>query len=75
MRRHASPVGLVARDGPVSDILRSTKGHDLVVLAAHRKSLMGDWVLGTTVERVLRYSPIPVLSIPSDARRRSTVII
>ncbi|MDX6771186.1 MAG: universal stress protein [Elusimicrobiota bacterium] len=75
VRRDARPESKVAREGPVADILRSTKGHDLVVLAAHRKSLLGDWVLGTTVERVLRHSPVPVLSVPSDARRRSTIII
>ena len=75
VRRDVRPTSKVTYEAPVADILRATKGHDLVVLAAHRKSLLGDWVLGTTVERVLRHSPIPVLSVPSDARRGGQVII
>lgn len=75
VRRDTRPTSEATQGDPVSDILRATRGKDLVVLTAHRKSLLGDWVLGTTVERVLRYSPIPVLSIPSGARRTGTVII
>jgi len=50
---------------PVEEILRAERDRDLVVLVAHRKSLLGDMVLGTTVERVLRHSRLPVLAIPS----------
>lgn len=50
---------------PVKEILRAERGRDLLVLVAHRKSLLGDIVLGATVERVLRHSRIPVLTIPS----------
>lgn len=40
--------------------------HDLVVLSAHRRRVWKEWMLGTTAERVLRHSPIPVLSLPSQ---------
>jgi nucleotide-binding universal stress UspA family protein len=50
---------------PVKEILLAGHDRDLVVLVAHRKSLLGDLVLGATVERVLRHSRIPVLAIPS----------
>jgi nucleotide-binding universal stress UspA family protein len=69
VRRDARPEGEVRRTDPVSDILRAERGRDLVVLAAHRKSLLGDLVLGTTVERVLRGSRVPVLAVPTESRR------
>lgn len=54
----------LARRGPAADIVRAARGRDLVVLAEHRKTLLGDLLLGTTAERVLRRSSAPVLSIP-----------
>lgn len=54
---------------PIPTILREAKRHDLVVLTAHRKSLLRDMVLGTTAERVLRHAPVPVLTAPSRERR------
>ncbi|MDE2292919.1 MAG: universal stress protein [Elusimicrobia bacterium] len=68
----AQRVSAVVREG------RSDRGileeavagrHDLVVLAAHRKTFWQDAVLGMTAERILRHSPIPVLSVPSDAKK------
>lgn len=57
---------LVQRAGkPVEQILREARRHGLVVLTAHRKSLLAELVIGTTVERVLRRSPAPVLAAPS----------
>ena len=50
---------------PVKEILRAERAQDMAVLVMHRKSLLGDMVLGTTVERVLRHSRIPVLAIPA----------
>jgi nucleotide-binding universal stress UspA family protein len=50
----------------IVEILRAERTRDLVVLVAHRKSILGDWALGTTVERVLRRSRVPVLAIPSS---------
>lgn len=57
---------LVLRTGrPLLEILKESRRHGLVVLTAHRKSLLRDLVLGTTAERVLRFSKHPVLSAPS----------
>lgn len=63
--RTVRPILEVRTGHPVKEILRAQRGRDLVVLVAHRKSLLGDIVLGATVERVLRHSRIPVLAIPS----------
>lgn len=65
VRRDVRPELEVRAGDPVKEILRAERSRDLVVLVAHRKSLLGDMVLGTTVERVLRHSRIPVLAIPS----------
>ncbi|MDD5304518.1 MAG: universal stress protein [Elusimicrobia bacterium] len=65
VRRDVRPELEVRVGHPVKEILRAERDRDLVVLVAHRKSLLGDMVLGTTVERVLRHSRIPVLAIPS----------
>jgi nucleotide-binding universal stress UspA family protein len=60
---------LILRGGdPIPDILAESARHGLVVLTAHRKSLLGDFVLGTTVERVVRLAPVPVLAAPSAGR-------
>lgn len=53
---------------PIPVILAEARRHDLVAMTAHRKSLLGDLVLGTTVERVLRHCPVPVLAAPSGER-------
>ena len=56
----------VVRAGvPVKEILLAERSQDLVVLVSHRKSLLGDMVLGTTAERVLRHSRTPLLVMPS----------
>lgn len=51
-------------DEPVPGILRSERGHDLVVLSSHAKASLGDWLLGSTAQRVIRRSPVPVLTVP-----------
>lgn len=61
----AVDVRVIVRSGNVVEtILRTARSHDLVVLVAHRKNILEDIVLGTTVERVLRHSESPVLSFP-----------
>jgi nucleotide-binding universal stress UspA family protein len=60
---------LILRGGnPIPAILDESRKHGLLALTAHRKSLFGDLVLGTTVERVVRHSDIPVLAAPSAGR-------
>jgi len=73
LRTACRPDLQVAGGWPIPTILKAARGHDLVVLSSHRKSLLNDLVLGTTAERVLRYSPVPVLAVPSrePARRRA----
>ena len=63
--RDARPELEVRVGNPVKEILRAARGRDLIVLVARRKSLFGDMVLGTTAERVLRHSPLPVLAMIS----------
>jgi len=52
----------------VTGILKAAKGHDWLILVAHERSVLKDALLGTTVERVLRRSPVPVLSVPAPRR-------
>ena len=70
--RHADRQLLLRWGEPREQILEAAArgGFDLIVLSAHRKPLLGDWVLGSTAERVLRHSPVPVLSVPSVAAKR-----
>ena len=67
LRRSLAPRLLIRSGDPVREILLESKKHQLVVLTAHRKSLLSDLVLGTTAERVLRHSRAPVLTAPSGA--------
>ena len=59
---------------PIPQILRASLSRDLLVVVARSKSLLGDMVLGTTAERLLRYAPVPILVIPAP-KRRGTVLI
>lgn len=65
LRDAVRPRALLKTGDPVAEILKESSGHGLVALTAHRKSLLGDFVLGTTVERVLRHCRVPVLAAPS----------
>ncbi|WP_414475362.1 universal stress protein [Microvirga sp. M2] len=61
IRSHA----LVVAGDPFDGILRaaaSTRA-DLVVMGAHRKQLLRDIMVGTTIERVIRTGPFPVLMV------------
>lgn len=65
VRRAVEPELEVRVGTPVKEILLAARERDMIVLAAHRKSLLGDFVVGTTAERVLRHARVPVLAIPS----------
>jgi nucleotide-binding universal stress UspA family protein len=39
--------------------------YELVVLSAHRRLFAADFVLGSTIERLMRHSKVPVLGVPS----------
>jgi nucleotide-binding universal stress UspA family protein len=53
-----------------AEILReAAEGYDLIALSAHRRTFSTDWVLGSTAERVLRHTSLPLLAVPSEGRR------
>lgn len=61
--------GKVARSmeigsSPVHEILEQSRDYQMMILTAHRKKLLQDWILGSTTERLLRYADIPVLIMP-----------
>lgn len=53
-------------------ILQAAKQHsaDLIVMGAHRKQLLRDIFVGTTIERVIRTGPYPVLMVNTEAGQR-----
>jgi nucleotide-binding universal stress UspA family protein len=62
---------LVVEGDPFDGILRAavlTKA-DLVVMGAHRKQLLRDIFVGTTIERVVRTGPVPVLMVNREVDR------
>lgn len=61
---------VIADEDAARGIRRGAKGHELIVLVEHEKSLLRDLVLGTTAERVLRRSRKPLLAIPAPRRAR-----
>ena len=65
--RYARLGRIIATGQAAEAILRAVERerYDLIVLSAHRKPFWESFVLGTTAERVIRHSPVPVLSIPS----------
>lgn len=64
--RHAcKPKIEIGFGNPAHEIATAARAHQLVVLAAHSKGFLNDLTLGTTVERVLRHSPCPILAIPT----------
>ncbi|HVC08907.1 MAG TPA: universal stress protein [Elusimicrobiota bacterium] len=65
--RYAGLGRIIATGQAAEAVLRAVERerYDLVVLAAHRKPFWESLIMGTTAERVIRHSPVPVLSIPS----------
>ena len=62
------PRALVVEGDPFDGILRAaaSTGADLVVMGAHRKQLLRDILVGTTIERVIRTGPFPVLMVNKE---------
>ena len=56
---------------PVDQILSeiSAKNIDLVVVGTHGRGMVGHLLLGSVAERLVRRSPVPVLTVHGDARR------
>jgi nucleotide-binding universal stress UspA family protein len=55
---------------PVDQILATVAEQkiDLVVLGTHGRGMVGHLLLGSVAERVIRRSPVPVLTLHGDAR-------
>jgi universal stress protein E len=62
---------LVVTGDPFDGILRAAAdvNADLIVMGSHRKQLL-DIVIGTTIERVIRQGPFPVLMVNNEAQRK-----
>lgn len=61
---HGLPAEIVVRAGhPAGAIaaLAAEEGADLVVMGAHRRRILADIFVGTTIERVIRRASVPVL--------------
>lgn len=60
------PTFLSRRGRPYEEIVAAAQdeGCDLVVVAARARGRLQDGLIGTTAERVLRVSPVPVLAVP-----------
>ena len=67
---HARP--MVIPGDPFDGILQAAAEiqPDLIVMGSHRKQLLRDIFIGTTVERVIRKAALPVLMVNHEAQRR-----
>jgi nucleotide-binding universal stress UspA family protein len=63
---------MVVAGDPFDGILRAAAEiqADLIVMGSHRKQLLLDIFIGTTIERVIRKGSFPVLMVNHDAQRR-----
>lgn len=61
-------IAVIAGDA-FDGILRAAEAQpaDLIVMGAHRKQLLRDVFIGTTIERVIRTGPYPVLMVNREA--------
>ena len=59
---------LVVAGDPFDGILRAAASTEagLIVMGAHRKQLLRDVFVGTTIERVIRTAPVPVLMVNEE---------
>jgi nucleotide-binding universal stress UspA family protein len=65
----AANLDLRVRSGEArAEILREAAAgpYDLIALSAHRRPFSTDWELGSTAERVLRHTSLPILAVPSE---------
>jgi len=69
--RGLQPRALVIAGDPFDGILRAAEsmGADLVVMGTHRKQLLRDIFVGTTIERVIRTGTSPVLMVNNEVKQ------
>jgi nucleotide-binding universal stress UspA family protein len=55
------------------EIIAYAGGHDIsiIVMATHGRSGVGRWLLGSTAEKVLRGTPVPILLIRATPRQEA----
>lgn len=55
---------------PATALLKELEGgrHDLVVVGTHGRSGFAHWMLGSVAEKLVRHSPVPVLTVPPPSR-------
>lgn len=63
---------MVITGDPFDGILRTSAAvnADLIVMGTHRKQMLLDIFVGTTIERVIRKGSIPVLMVNNEAQRK-----
>ena len=68
---------MVAMGDPFDGIVREAAGlgSELIVMGAHRKQLLRDIFIGTTLERVIRTGSLPVLMVNNEAQRHYANIL
>jgi nucleotide-binding universal stress UspA family protein len=68
---------MVVPGDPFDGILKTAAsiGADLIVMGSHRKQLLRDIFVGTTIERVIRTGPFPVLMVQHEAQRRYEKVV
>jgi nucleotide-binding universal stress UspA family protein len=65
-------VDTVLEEGLAADVILGRVAAlqpDLVALGTGRRATMGNWIMGSTAERVVRRSPVPVLTVSAEAPR------
>jgi nucleotide-binding universal stress UspA family protein len=60
----------VELDEPLRCIMRRSRGMDLIVIATAGRTGLSHLVIGSVAERIVRHSPIPVLSLRPEVAAR-----
>jgi nucleotide-binding universal stress UspA family protein len=68
---------MVVTGDPFDGILRTAAevNADLIVMGSHRKQMLLDIFIGTTIERVIRRGTFPILMVNHEAQRRYEKIV
>ena len=69
--RGVDSVTLLRPGDPAREILRVAQTHaaEMIVMGTHGQSAAATPLLGSVADRVVRYSPFPVLVVPHSSRR------
>jgi nucleotide-binding universal stress UspA family protein len=72
-----NPRLMVVTGDPFDGILKAATGvkADLIVMGSHRKQMLLDIFIGTTIERVIRNGSFPVLMVNHEAQRKYEKVV